>query len=101
MPTFETLPRFERDFKGLDQEQQKRFKAKVKEFVEDLQAGAGFRASLRIKGVQGKDGVYEMTWEYHNGRATWQYGTEQISGQPHVIWRRIGTHDIFEPPPGP
>jgi len=26
---------------------------------------------------------------------------ERAAGQPHVIWRRIGTHAIFTPPPGP
>ena len=41
-----------------------------------------------------------MTWA-PDGRATWQYGEEKIPGIKHVIWRRIGTHDIFSPPPGP
>jgi hypothetical protein len=38
-----------------------------------------------------------MTWA-SNGRATWQYGPEQRPGERHVIWRRIGTHDIFRAP---
>jgi hypothetical protein len=38
-----------------------------------------------------------MTWA-PNGRATWQYGPEQRPGERHVIWRRIGTHDIFRAP---
>ena len=28
---------------------------------------------------------------------TFEYGDE-IQGQPHIIWRRIGTHDIFRRP---
>lgn len=41
-----------------------------------------------------------MTWD-NDGRATFSYGVERVAGQPHVIWRRVGTHDIFTPPPGP
>ncbi len=32
------------------------------------------------------------------GRATFKYGTEVRPGTPHVIWRRIGTHDILTGP---
>jgi hypothetical protein len=34
---------------------------------------------------------WEMTWA-PDGRATLEYGTERRPGEPHVIWRRIGTH---------
>jgi hypothetical protein len=34
-----------------------------------------------------------MTWAPH-GRATFQYGPSHGQGA-HVIWRRIGTHNIF------
>jgi hypothetical protein len=27
-------------------------------------------------------------------------GASVTPGQPHVIWRRIGTYAIFTPPPG-
>ncbi len=43
-------------------------------------------------------GVYEMTWA-PDGRATWEYGDERFPGIPHVIWRRVGTHSIFNPGP--
>lgn len=100
MPTFATLPRFVRDLEKLPAEQARRFKRVVlEEFVPDLRAGR-FRPGLRVKGVQAAPGVYEMTWA-PDGRATWQYGPEQIPGEPHIIWRRIGSHDIFTPPPGP
>jgi hypothetical protein len=26
------------------------------------------------------------------------YGPEVLAGQPHIVWRRIGTHDIFRRP---
>ncbi len=38
-----------------------------------------------------------MTWA-PNGRATFQYGDEATPGETHVIWRRIGTHDILGQP---
>lgn len=59
--------------------------------------GGKFRKSLRVRGVQGSRNVFEMTWA-PNGRATFEYGEEQIAGEPHVIWRRVGTHDVFGSP---
>jgi hypothetical protein len=47
--------------------------------------------------VQGATGVFEMTWA-PDGRATFQYGESKAGGEPHVIWRRIGTHDVFRSP---
>lgn len=43
-------------------------------------------------------GVNEMTWA-PDSRATWQYGKEIRPGEPHIIWRRVGTHAIFTPGP--
>jgi hypothetical protein len=56
-----------------------------------------FAPQLRVKRVQGHPGVWEITWAA-DGRATFSYGSEVIPGHPHVIWRRIGTHDIFQRP---
>ncbi len=33
-----------------------------------------------------------------DGRATWQFGNEVKAGRAHVVWRRIGTHNIFRSP---
>ena len=38
-----------------------------------------------------------MTWAA-DGRATFRYGEPRRPGEPHVIWRRVGTHDIFDNP---
>ena len=102
MPTFETLPRFERDWKNLTARQQATFRTVVVDaFVPDLTAAdRPFRPGLRVKGVAAHPGVLEMTWD-NDGRATFSYGSERIAGQAHIIWRRIGTHAIFTPPPGP
>ena len=102
MPTFETLPRFEKDWKNLMPGQRAMFRKVVLEaFVPDhTDPDRPFRPGLRVKGVQAHPGVFEMTWD-NDGRATFSYGAERMPGQPHIIWRRIGTHAIFTPPPGP
>jgi hypothetical protein len=38
-----------------------------------------------------------MTWA-PDGRATFEYGLERLPGEPHVIWCRVGAHDIFRQP---
>jgi len=89
MPTFETLPRFERDWKKLTAQQQATFRKVVSDaFVPDLMApDRPFRPGLRVRGVASHDGLFEMTWD-SDGRATFSYGPERIAGQAHVIWRR-------------
>src|SRR5580700_9138894 len=102
MPTFETPPRFERDWKNLTRQQQAIFRKVITEyFVPDLAApDRPFRPGLRVKGVTAHPGVFEMTWG-NDGRATFTCGDEQIPGQAHVSWRRTGTPAIFTRPPGP
>ena len=96
-PTYETEPRFARDLRSLNPDDKGRFTTAVAQFVADLRAGTGFRQGLRVKRVKGTDEIWEMTFA-PNGRATWQYGKEMRAGEPHVVWRRVGTHDIFRKP---
>ena len=97
MPTREILPRFWRDWARLKPEQQEAFLAAVDKFVDDLDAGGGFRSELRVKGVRGTPGAYELTWAA-DGRATFSYGRSIVGDEPHIIWRRIGTHEILREP---
>lgn len=97
MPTYAWLPRFARDYAGLDPEQRAAFKGAMRKFVQDLKRGGGFRKGLRVKGVQGSPGIFELTWA-EDGRATFQYGPSQLPGQPHIIWRRVGTHSVLANP---
>jgi hypothetical protein len=97
VPTFTWLARFGADFDRLSPAQQASFLAAVAQFVDDVRAGGQFRKCLRVKGLQGASGVFEMTWG-DDGRATFQYGDAVLEGEPHVIWRRVGTHDIFTQP---
>ena len=96
MPTFAWLARFGGDFDALSADQQAAFLAVVALFVADLNAGA-FRSSLRVEGVKGAVGIFEMTWAA-DGRATFEYGSEIRPGETHIIWRRVGTHDVFRTP---
>lgn len=97
MPTYAWVSRFRRDFLSLSPDEQRAFLAAVQEFVEDMRSGGPFRAGLRVKGVRGARGVFEMTWA-GDGRATFEYGDSIHEQEPHVIWRRVGTHGIFDAP---
>jgi hypothetical protein len=97
VPTFAWLARFGTDFDALTPEQQAEFLGAVAQFVEDLRGASGFRNGLRVKGIQGAAGIFEMTWA-DNGRATFEYGEPVILDEPHIIWRRLGTHTIFRNP---
>ena len=97
MPTREILPRFWRDWTRLSSEAQEAFLAAVDKFIDDLETGRGFRSGLRVKGVRGTPGAYELTWA-PDGRATFSYGRSIVGDEPHVIWRRIGTHEILREP---
>lgn len=98
MPTFARLPRFDREFRRLPRELQRAFLTMLPVFVQALRASPpDFPSGLRIKRVQGATGVWEITFA-PDGRATFEYGDELRPGQPHVIWRRVGTHDVLSQP---
>lgn len=94
MPTYELTSRFRRAHAKLTREQRERFRTVIRtQFVPDLAAGC-FRSSLRVRRVRGVEGLHEVTWA-PNGRATWEFGEPVLPGEPHVIWRLVGTHAIF------
>jgi len=97
MPTYQALPRFVKDFDQLSESDKQRFREAVAKFVEDLERGKGFRPGLRVRGIQGAPGIFEMTWA-PDGRVTFQYGEPVREGQPHMVWRRVGAHAILAKP---
>ncbi|MEV7183158.1 hypothetical protein [Kitasatospora sp. NPDC093102] len=97
MPTHESLAHFLHDWKGLTAAQKAAFLVAVAQFVADLRAGKGFRRGLRVKKMQGHPDIWEMSWA-PDGRATFSYGTPVQDHEPHIVWRRIGTHDIVGRP---
>lgn len=100
MPTHEETSQFWRDWRRLSAGEKADFKAALKRFVEDLESlpSGRFRPGLRVKPMQGAPGIFEMTWGRADGRATFQYGKELREGDPHIIWRRIGGHEVFANP---
>lgn len=97
MPTYDTLEQFSQDWAALPEESKRAFLAAIRKFVHDLRGGSGFRKGPRVKGVQGHPGIYELTWA-PDGRATFAFGSAILTGEPHIIWRRVGGHDIFARP---
>lgn len=100
MPTFDKADQFKRDYADLSPDDRQAFKVAVKKFIEDLKTlpPRQFRGGLRVKPMQDADGIFEMTWEIENGRATFEYGDELSPGDPHIIWRRVGGHAVFGNP---
>jgi hypothetical protein len=96
VPTYQARPRFLRDFKSLTAVQVVAWERALDLFIECLRSG-NFDPSLRVKRVQGYPGVWEMSWAT-DGRATFEYGEEVRPGEAHVIWRRVGTHSVFNQP---
>ena len=74
MPTHEELALFLREYRALTQTQRRAFLKAMQHMVQDLQARPPVRPSLRVKGVQGHSGIFEMTWA-DDGRATFEYGS--------------------------
>lgn len=96
MPTYEADSEFLRDLRRLTPAQRQRFKVAVRRFVEDLKAKRPPRPGLGIERFEGREGVFELHWA-PDGRALFAYGTSPHPGDVHVIWLRIGTHDIYRP----
>jgi hypothetical protein len=97
MPTWEVAARFRRDWEKLTPSRRTAFQKAVEKLVSDLRAGGKFRKSLRVGGIEGAPGVYEMTWA-QDGRATFEYGTPVRGTDAHIRWRRVGTHSIYSEP---
>jgi len=96
VPTYEWTVRFRRDFDNLTPRQQRAVLAMVRILVTGLRE-QHFAPRLRVKRLQRHEGIREVTWAA-DGRATFEYGAEVRAGDPHIIWRRVGTHAIFREP---
>ncbi len=95
MPTYDLSEDFQRDWRRLSQDQKVQFRTAIRQFVADLKAGQNVRSSFNVKRFHGVPGVLEFAWA-GNGRSLFRYGTSPHSGDVHIVWLRIGTHDIYE-----
>lgn len=96
MPTYDVTNSFRRDVDRLTKVQRTALNKAIKAFVKDPGKGR-FRKGLRVKGIQGAPGIFETTWA-DDGRCTFEYGPEVRPGEPHIIWRRCGTHQVLSGP---
>lgn len=97
MPTFDVIDDFWDDWNKLPFDLQRRFLLARDQLVADLIAKRQPRPSLRVKRVVTHPGIWEMSWAA-DGRASFHYGPEVRPGEPHIVWRRVGSHDIFRRP---
>lgn len=106
MPTYFITRRCRNDYADLNREQRRQFARARKEFVAGLHAWeeAGFAglpqfpAHLRVKPLVWKGRqIMELAWA-PDGRCTWEFGAVRTPGKCHVVWRRIGSHRIYEDP---
>jgi hypothetical protein len=96
VPTFEVEERFWRGYAQLSREERAAFQRMRRRFVADLRAGR-LRVGLRVRALEGHEGIYEITWA-PDGRATFHYGEARRPGEAHIVWRRVGGHEIFDNP---
>lgn len=96
MPTYDKETRFLREYGALTAADRAAFLVAAADFVVDLRRRS-FRASLRLHALPGHPGIFSMSWG-NGGRALFEYGPQVHPGDPHVIWRRIGGHEIYDDP---
>ena len=96
-PTYELGSGFAREFARLPRDQARAFRQAVAKLVNALSDGRDLPTSLRVKRVRGTRDIWEMTFS-GDGRATFRYGTEQKAGETHIVWLRVGGHEIFSRP---
>ena len=97
MPTYFKSDRFIRDYASLSEEAKARFRIAVVKFVDDLRRGDRVRPSLGVRQLRSAPGVFEFHFD-GDGRATFEYGKEQLPGETHIVWRRIGSHAVYSDP---
>lgn len=100
---YERTPPFDRDVRRLKRAKRlDRFRKVVREdFLPAAERkvakpGEPWPRRLPVKDVEGHPGIWEMTWEWPDGRATFEW--MEVDGEPAIRWRRVGTHAIFREP---
>jgi hypothetical protein len=95
VPTWETDPRFDAEWRRLSPAQRAAFHAARLALLACLVAGRRPDPRLGVKRLKSSDDLWELRWAA-DGRALWKYGP-QVPGRtgPHIVWVRIGTHDIY------
>jgi mRNA-degrading endonuclease YafQ of YafQ-DinJ toxin-antitoxin module len=100
---YRTTGSFDRDFARLPTEHQQMFLKVLREHILPAIDAGSFTGvppwpkRLRVHQLVG--GVYSITWNFTgpDGRATFGLDRDQ-TGDTVLVWRRIGTHDIYDRP---
>jgi hypothetical protein len=95
MPTYERTPLFLRDWQHLSQAEKDEFLAMVRQFVFALKQGPPLPNGLHVKDFRSVSGWFEIRWS-GDGRALFSYGSEVREGEVHIIWHRVGSHNIYK-----
>lgn len=98
MPTHDTEGQFPADFQRITEDQRTQFMAAVYHMVDDLRARRPLRNSLRVRALQGHAGIFDLSWDMPDGRATFRIDVPKSPGDTHIIWRRVGGHEVFKRP---
>lgn len=97
MPTYAWQARFMREYRALSRQDKASFRRAKDRFVAALRADRPPEAGLGIEEMAGRPGIFEFHYSA-GGRATFAYGTTARGADAHVIWRRIGGHEIYREP---
>ena len=98
-PTFDRLAQFKRDYVKLAPRQRQQFRAAVKKFVAPLgTTPPGEVEAPLVRELTEHPGFFELRFD-RDMRAIYTFGRAVRTGQPHVIWCRIGNDDVLDKPP--
>lgn len=101
---YSTLSSFDRDYSRLPREHRQMFGKILREhFLPAIEAGSftgtpPWPTRLRVHRLA-DTAIYSITWSFTgpDGRATFHLETGD-DGAPVLVWRRIGTHEIYDRP---
>jgi hypothetical protein len=94
VPTYEETKRFNNEYNRLRTDKRALFNQACKEWVTALKTHQPPPARLGIRRFLSIEGMYEFHFA-PDGRTLFRYGPEQKPGEVHIIWERIGGHDIY------
>jgi hypothetical protein len=101
---YRTLDSFRNDFRLLPAEHQRIFLVLLRQYFLPAIAAGSFGGSppwpkrLRLHRLANTN-IYTLTWNFASpdGRATFHLDKTD-SGEPMLVWRRIGDHGIYDRP---
>ncbi|MGH2409666.1 MAG: hypothetical protein ACRDGS_04760 [Chloroflexota bacterium] len=97
MTSYDWHNRFLAEYERLSPEDQDAFQAAIRRFVAALRASRAPDPGLGIRQMTNHPGIYEFHFSRRGG-ATFHYGSEDRGKEAHVVYRRVGGHEIYRQP---